>query len=59
MGPETFAEMQGTAMDRESIDVFLHEQGVGVLSLTDGSEAYGIPISFGYDGEEDLYFVFL
>lgn len=44
--------------DRET-DQFLRERGVGVLPLTDGSEAYGVPISFGYDGESRLFFVFL
>jgi nitroimidazol reductase NimA-like FMN-containing flavoprotein (pyridoxamine 5'-phosphate oxidase superfamily) len=39
---------------------FLHEQGTGVLSLADGGEAYGIPISYGYDEAVDrVYFVFL
>lgn len=42
-------------MDRDAIDEFLREQGVGVLSLADGNEAYGVPMSFGYDGER-LYF---
>lgn len=59
MGSETFAEIQGIGMDREDIDAFLHERGVGVLSLADGDEAYGIPVSFGYDDEDDLYFVFI
>ena len=45
-------------MDDEEVDAFLREHGVGVLSLADGGDAYGVPISFGYDGER-LYFVFL
>ncbi|MFC6823792.1 pyridoxamine 5'-phosphate oxidase family protein [Halopelagius fulvigenes] len=59
MAPEKFAEIEGIEMDREDVDTFLREQGVGVLSLTDGQEAYGVPVSFGYDGEDSLYFVFL
>ncbi|WP_227356070.1 pyridoxamine 5'-phosphate oxidase family protein [Haladaptatus salinisoli] len=59
MAPETFAEIEGIGMEREEVDTFLREQGVGVLSLTDGQEAYGVPVSFGYDGEDSLYFVFL
>ena len=59
MAPEKFAEIQGIEMDREAIDAFLREQGRGILSLTDGKEGYGVPISFGYDGKESCYFVFL
>lgn len=58
MTPKTFAELEGIEMDRQAIDAFLREQGVGVLSLTDGQEAYGVPVSFGYDGDS-CYFVFL
>lgn len=39
-------------------DDFLREQGQGVLSLADGDDAYGLPVSFGYDGDA-LYFVLL
>jgi hypothetical protein len=47
-------------MDEETARAFLREQGFGVLSLASGGEAYGIPISYGYDAEaERLYFVFL
>ena len=47
--------LRGVAMDREEVDEFLREQGTGVLSLAVDGEAYGIPMSFGYDGER-LYF---
>lgn len=30
-----------------------------MLSLASDAEAYGVPISFGYDGDDRLYFVFL
>ncbi|KYH26532.1 pyridoxamine 5'-phosphate oxidase [Halalkalicoccus paucihalophilus] len=59
MTTESFGEITGTGMDREEIEAFLHEQGIGVLSLANNGEAYGVPVSFGYDGEERLYFVFL
>ena len=59
MAPEKFAEIEGIEMDREAIDTFLREQGRGILSLTDGREGYGVPVSFGYDGEDSCYFVFL
>ena len=41
----------GSEMDTTEIDEFLHEQGEGVLSLANHGEAYGVPVSFGYDGE--------
>jgi hypothetical protein len=57
---ETFAAIQGTEMDDGTARAFLHDQGFGVLSLAADGEAYGIPISYGYDRETDrLYFVFL
>jgi hypothetical protein len=59
MASDSFAHLQGTAMDRPAIDSFLAEHGVGLLSLTDGAEAYAIPVSYGYDGAKTLYFVFL
>jgi hypothetical protein len=45
-------------MDGTEIDRLLTEQGIGVLSLTDGTSPYGIPLSFGYDGDDRLYFLF-
>ncbi|WP_435196744.1 pyridoxamine 5'-phosphate oxidase family protein [Natronomonas sp. EA1] len=44
-------------LERAEIDSFLRSQGHGVLSLAAAGEAYGFPVSFGYDGET-LYFVF-
>lgn len=58
MTADTFAGFQGIEMTAEEIDVFLRTQGFGVLSLAHDDEAYGIPISFGYDGAR-LYFVLL
>jgi uncharacterized protein len=59
MSEETFGEIEGIGMDDAEIEAFLREQGIGVLSLASNGEAYGVPISFGYDGEDRLYFVFL
>ncbi|MCL7417650.1 MAG: pyridoxamine 5'-phosphate oxidase family protein [Halalkalicoccus sp.] len=59
MTTESFGEITGTEMEREEAEVFLRDQGVGVLSLANEGEAYGVPVSFGYDGEDRLYFVFL
>jgi nitroimidazol reductase NimA-like FMN-containing flavoprotein (pyridoxamine 5'-phosphate oxidase superfamily) len=57
---KTFAGIQGNEMDDETARAFLRDQGFGVLSLASDGEAYGIPISYGYDTEtERLYFVFL
>ncbi len=36
-------------MSPEEIDSFLKEQKVGILSLTDGDSAYGIPLAYFYD----------
>lgn len=48
--------LQGYEMDDEAIDEFLTEQGVGVLSMSTDGTPYGIPLSFGYDGDDRLYF---
>lgn len=55
---DEFEPIQGDPMNEAEVDAFLREHGIGVLSLADRSEAYGVPISFGYDGD-CLYFVFL
>ena len=44
-------------MTDEEVERMLRAADYGVLSLADDDEAYGIPMSFGYDGE-GLYFVF-
>lgn len=46
-------------MDDDRIRAFLADQGVGVLALADGDVPYVVPMSFGFDGGETLYFVFL
>jgi nitroimidazol reductase NimA-like FMN-containing flavoprotein (pyridoxamine 5'-phosphate oxidase superfamily) len=48
-------EIRGVHMDRDEIDAVLEEQGFGTLSLADGASAYGVPISFGYDGDSRLF----
>lgn len=47
------------SMDDDDIREFLTEQGFGVLALTDDEVPYLVPLSFGYDGESALYFVYL
>ncbi|MFA1610212.1 pyridoxamine 5'-phosphate oxidase family protein [Halobellus rubicundus] len=54
-----FQPIQGARMDDSAIDRLLEERGYGVLSMADGERAYGIPLSFGYDGDDRLYFVFV
>ncbi|WP_435184991.1 pyridoxamine 5'-phosphate oxidase family protein [Halobellus sp. EA9] len=54
-----FQPIQGARMDDSAVDRLLEERGYGVLSMADGERAYGIPLSFGYDGDDRLYFVFV
>ncbi|WP_276256201.1 pyridoxamine 5'-phosphate oxidase family protein [Halomontanus rarus] len=50
----------GVALDREEIEQFLREQGLGVLGVATGGEAYTIPIAFAYNsGEDRCYFRFI
>lgn len=56
MGANDDERLRGVAMSRAEIDTFLTNRGTGVLSLAEDDDAYGVPISFGYDGEA-LYFV--
>ena len=55
MAEQGTREIRGLHMDRDEVDAFLADQGYGVLSLADGGSAYGVPVSFGYDGESKLY----
>ena len=50
--------LQGHRMDDADIDRFLTEAGIGVLSMAKDDVPYGLPLSFGYDGDDRLYFVF-
>ena len=51
--------MLGMEMEESAIDDVLTEMGVGVLSMSADGVPYGVPLSFGYDGDGRLYFVFL
>lgn len=44
-------QVYGTWMTSEEIDAFLYERGTGVISLSRESAAYGLPVSYGYDGD--------
>lgn len=43
--------LSGIEMTEAEIDQFLYEQGHGILALADDADAYGVPVSFGYDGD--------
>lgn len=50
-------DLHGTEMSERAIGSFLRGQGTGLLALASGSDAYAVPISFGYDdGPRRLYF---
>ena len=53
-----FQSLLGGEMDDAEIDDLLTEAGMGVLSMSAEGVPYGVPLSFGYDGDR-LYFVFL
>ena len=54
-----FQSLLGTDVEDAVIDDVLTEMGVGVLSMHADGVPYGVPLSFGYDGDDRLYFVFL
>ena len=54
-----YQPLLGLELDDSGIDDVLTTAGVGVLSMTADGEPYGVPLSFGYDGDDSLYFVFL
>lgn len=46
-------------MDAEEIHGFLSSQTVGVLGLPASPAPHLLPMSYGYDGESNLYFTYL
>ncbi|NLV15354.1 pyridoxamine 5'-phosphate oxidase family protein [Haloarcula argentinensis] len=54
-----YQPLLGAELEESIIDEVLTERGVGVLSMAAEGVPYGVPLSFGYDGEDTLYFVFL
>ena len=54
-----FQSLLGLEMDDVEIDDVLTEMGIGVLSMSAEGVPYGVPLSFGYDGDDTLYFLFL
>lgn len=51
-------ELRGAWMDDHEIDRTLQEVGHGTLALTRDDEAYGVPVSFGYDGDRLFLYLF-
>jgi len=47
-----------SVLDADDVARVLETAGHGVLALADDGESYAIPISFGYDGDENVYFQF-
>ena len=54
-----FQPLLGMQLDESAVDDVLTDVGVGVLSMSADGVPYGVPLSFGYDGVDTLYFVFL
>lgn len=48
---------QETEMSTSQIDEFLSTHETGVLSLARGDEPYSLPISYGYDADEQTFFM--
>lgn len=46
-----------TEMTPSEIDAFLARHETGVLSLAEGDEPYAIPISYGYDADERVFYM--
>lgn len=59
MSIDAIAESTAASMSEEQMGALLEAEGVGTLALPTGDLPYLVPISFGYDGETTLYFVFL
>lgn len=50
-------EQSATAMDSIQITEFLQDQATGVLALAKDSDAYAVPVSFFYDGEQQCVYL--
>lgn len=59
MSIEELQESETTRMTEDELGEFLTDQGVGVLGLADEDLPYLLPLSFGYDGEDAIYFIYL
>jgi len=57
MSPDDTERLHGVKMSETEIDGSLYEQGHAILSMAKDGAAYGVPVSFGYDG--DAIFLYL
>ncbi|WP_225336321.1 pyridoxamine 5'-phosphate oxidase family protein [Halomicrobium urmianum] len=58
----TLHELEGFGVSRMTdgeMRDFLTNRGVGVLALPAEHEPYVVPMSFGFDGEDSLYFTYV
>jgi hypothetical protein len=59
MSERQFGAWLGRPMDERDIDEMLSTTGYGTLSLARKNEAYAIPVSFGYDGDDRVFLALL
>lgn len=59
MSISAIVESGMVSMDDDQISDFLTQQGVGILGIPDEEFPYLVPLSFGYDGDSAIYFVYL
>ncbi|WP_049912202.1 pyridoxamine 5'-phosphate oxidase family protein [Halorubrum kocurii] len=59
MSIDAIAESTAASMSEGQMRELLEAEGVGTLGLPTGDLPYLIPVSFGFDGDATLYFVFL
>lgn len=59
MSVSAIVESGMVSMDDDQISEFMTQQGVGVLGVPDEEFPYLVPLSFGYDGDSAVYFVYL
>jgi nitroimidazol reductase NimA-like FMN-containing flavoprotein (pyridoxamine 5'-phosphate oxidase superfamily) len=59
MSTEQLADSSTEPMSDDQLRAFLNQQGVGTLVLPAEDLPYAVPMSFGFDGDSTLYFLFL
>ncbi len=59
MSVDELQEYGLVGMTDSEVRNFLSSQRMGVLGLPDANTPYLLPLSFGYDGDDRLYFTFL
>jgi hypothetical protein len=59
MSTDELLESDAERMSDSEVREFLRREGVGVLGLPAPDAPYLLPLSFGFDGDSTLYFVFL